>query len=122
MIDIDDDVRPTLTARQLDVLRLAREGYTNGQIATALGISHNTVKRHLTWAFQTLNTHDRTRAVIKAINLGLISLWDDDMPTRKGVISIRGEQFPMTVGTVGGRAGTAIATLRESAPTRHNYN
>lgn len=91
-----------LTRRQKEVLRLAREGYTNERIAMALGISRNTVKHHFTAAFEALRTDDRTRAVLKAINLGMISLWNDDMATREGVGIINDGRLV----TVGGRAGT----------------
>ncbi|GAA3600101.1 response regulator transcription factor [Klugiella xanthotipulae] len=63
---------PTLSARELEVLRVVAAGKTNGQIATALHISEATVKTHLVRAFEKLGVGDRTRAVTLAIELGLL--------------------------------------------------
>jgi DNA-binding CsgD family transcriptional regulator len=64
--------RPELTARQLDVLRLAAQGHTNARIGAALWIDTNTVAGHLTAARRTLGAHDRTHAVALAIHHRLI--------------------------------------------------
>lgn len=62
-----------LTARELDVLALLRQGLTNKDIAEALVISDNTVKRHLKAIFAKLDVNTRAAAVAKAITLGLVA-------------------------------------------------
>ena len=57
---------PTLTPREIDVLRLVRLGLANKQIARRLGISERTVKAHLTSTFQRIGVLDRTQAALWA--------------------------------------------------------
>ncbi|MFJ8476512.1 response regulator transcription factor [Kitasatospora sp. NPDC094011] len=61
-----------LTERELQVLRAAAESWTNQQIATALGITVGTVKRHLYSVFRKLQASSRLDAVVKAASAGLI--------------------------------------------------
>ena len=63
--------RPSLTARELDVLRRVALGGSNKQIATELGIGESTVKTHLLNVFDKLGVGDRTRAVTLAMERGL---------------------------------------------------
>ncbi|WP_223409631.1 response regulator [Occultella gossypii] len=62
----------SLTARELDVLRLAAAGYSNAEIGTALHLAAGTVKNHLSSVFAKLGVRDRTRAVLRALDLGLL--------------------------------------------------
>lgn len=62
-----------LSERELDVLRLVRNGRSNKQIAVALGIGESTVKTHLLRMFEKLGVSDRTRAVTLAMERGLIT-------------------------------------------------
>ncbi|WP_434809894.1 response regulator [Microbacterium sp. bgisy189] len=62
-----------LSERELDVLRLVRDGRSNKQIAVALGIGESTVKTHLLRMFEKLGVSDRTRAVTLAMERGLIT-------------------------------------------------
>ena len=62
---------PQLTGRELEVLRLVRQGLANKQIARRLGISERTVKAHLTSVFQRLDVADRTQAALWAERNGL---------------------------------------------------
>ncbi len=62
----------TLTARELDVLRLVAAGNSNAAIARALYIGEATVKTHLLHTFEKLGVGDRTRAVTRAMELGLL--------------------------------------------------
>jgi DNA-binding NarL/FixJ family response regulator len=48
-----------LTPREIAAIELARTGYTNKEIAKSLGISDNTVKKHLANAFDKLGIHRR---------------------------------------------------------------
>jgi DNA-binding NarL/FixJ family response regulator len=61
-----------LTAREVEVLRLLAGGYSNREIGTALGCAERTVKNHVSSILGKLWVRDRTRAVLKAISLGLI--------------------------------------------------
>lgn len=69
--DVDPPAE-TLTRRETQVLRLIAGGYSNRQIADALGASEGTIKNHATNMFQKLGVGDRTRAVLKAIELGYL--------------------------------------------------
>jgi len=66
----DDD----LTARELDVLRLIRDGRRNKQIADQLAISENTVNFHIKNLVDKLQANDRTHAVTIALRRGLLQI------------------------------------------------
>lgn len=61
-----------LTAREVEVLRLVAAGYSNREIATALGTAEGTVKNQTSSVLSKLGVRDRTRAVLKALELGWI--------------------------------------------------
>ena len=63
---------PRLSARELDVLRLVAAGQSNPQIGRSLFIGEATVKTHLQHVFEKLEVSDRTRAVTRAMELGLL--------------------------------------------------
>jgi DNA-binding NarL/FixJ family response regulator len=60
-----------LTDREREVLELLARGMTNKEIAEALVITTNTVKRHLKAIFEKLEIHTRAGAAAKAINAGV---------------------------------------------------
>lgn len=62
----------TLTPREREVLTLVAAGNSNPAIATTLHLSEATVKTHLLHAFEKLEVSDRTRAVTRAMELGLL--------------------------------------------------
>jgi len=62
-----------LTDREVEIVRLMTGGFSNGEIATCLKIAEGTVKNHVSNVLSKLGVRDRTRAVLKAIELGLIS-------------------------------------------------
>jgi DNA-binding NarL/FixJ family response regulator len=62
----------TLTARELDVLRLVATGSTNREIATRLFLSEGTVKNHISRILGRLGLRDRTHAAIYARDNNLI--------------------------------------------------
>ncbi|MEO7132104.1 MAG: response regulator transcription factor [Dermatophilaceae bacterium] len=64
--------KPTLSGRELDVLRLVAEGESNKGIAQSLFLSEATVKSHLVRAFGKLGVDSRTAAVAAARDRGLI--------------------------------------------------
>jgi DNA-binding NarL/FixJ family response regulator len=61
-----------LTSRELDVLRLIRDGYRNKQIADKLAIAETTVNFHIKNLVGKLGANDRTHAVAIAIRRGLL--------------------------------------------------
>lgn len=63
--------RKQLTRREIEILRLVSQGFTNDQIAKHLYISSKTVKNHLSHVYQKLCCGDRTQAVLKAMKAGL---------------------------------------------------
>ena len=76
-----ESVRPTagqapqpgiLSERELEVLRLIAAGCTNQAIADELVIAIGTAKRHTANIFDKLDVHNRTEAVAKARQLGLL--------------------------------------------------
>jgi len=63
-----------LTSRELDVLRLIRDGYRNKQIAGQLAIAETTVNFHIKNLVNKLGANDRTHAVTIAIRRGLLQV------------------------------------------------
>jgi DNA-binding NarL/FixJ family response regulator len=59
-----------LTPRELEVLRLIAAGYSNREIADALGTAEGTVKNQTSSILSKLGVRDRTRAVLKALEMG----------------------------------------------------
>lgn len=59
-----------LTPRELEVLRLIAAGYSNREIAEALGTAEGTVKNQTSSILSKLGVRDRTRAVLKALEIG----------------------------------------------------
>jgi NarL family two-component system response regulator YdfI len=65
---------PSLTARELEVLRMMAEGAANKAIAWKLNISEHTVKFHVASILGKLNAGTRTEAVTIGIRKGLVLL------------------------------------------------
>lgn len=63
-----------LTSRELEVLRLIRDGYRNKQIAGRLAIAETTVNFHIRNLVDKLGANDRTHAVTIAIRRGLLQV------------------------------------------------
>lgn len=63
---------PRLTPREVEILRLVGSGMSNPEIAGALFIGESTVKTHLLRTFEKLEVSDRTRAVTRAMECGII--------------------------------------------------
>jgi DNA-binding NarL/FixJ family response regulator len=61
-----------LTERELEILRLMASGIGNREIAQALDLREGTVKNHVSSIFAKLNVADRTKAVLRAIAVGLV--------------------------------------------------
>jgi two-component system, NarL family, response regulator LiaR len=63
---------PTLSKRELEVLNLIVEGYSNPEIARMLYLSPNTIKTHVRSIFNKLGVEHRIQAVVIALRHGLI--------------------------------------------------
>ncbi|HYS55426.1 MAG TPA: response regulator transcription factor [Thermoanaerobaculia bacterium] len=61
-----------LTDREREVVRLMAGGYSNKEIAHALGTAEGTIKNHVSNILSKLGVRDRTRAVLKALESGLL--------------------------------------------------
>ena len=61
-----------LTERELEVVRLMSGGYSNKEIAHALGTAEGTIKNHVSNILAKFGVRDRTRAVLKALEAGLL--------------------------------------------------
>jgi two-component system NarL family response regulator len=66
--------QPTLTSREVQVLKLVAQGRRNKRIATLLGISEETVQVHLRNVFTKLNVKERTAAVNVALRRGTVHI------------------------------------------------
>ena len=62
-----------LTDRELEILRLLAGGYANREIADVLHLAPGTVKNHVSSILLKLGVRDRTRAVLRALDLGLLT-------------------------------------------------
>ena len=61
-----------LTTKEIEVLRLVAGGYSNREISESLKRSEGTIKNHVSNVLSKLGVRDRTRAVLRAIELGLL--------------------------------------------------
>jgi ATP/maltotriose-dependent transcriptional regulator MalT len=61
-----------LSVREIEILQLIADGFSNQEIANQLHISLSTVKGHTSNIYGKLEVHKRTRAVSRAMELGLL--------------------------------------------------
>lgn len=66
------ELQEELSPKELEVLRLMAGGYSNREISTAIHKSEGTVKNQVSSILDKLGVRDRTQAVLRAINLGLL--------------------------------------------------
>ncbi len=63
-----------LTPRETEVLQLLAQGLSNRKIAARLAVNERTVKYHVSAILAKLDARNRTEAVMRAIEHGLVSL------------------------------------------------
>jgi DNA-binding NarL/FixJ family response regulator len=66
-----EEARPSLTERQIEVLRLLARGLTNREIAEVLRITEETAKSHVKHIYNALDVTNRTEAAMRMRELGL---------------------------------------------------
>ncbi len=69
-----EPAEPRPSPREMDVLKLVARGLTNKAIAVQLKISERTVQGHIASLFAKLGVNSRTEAVVRAAQLGWVSL------------------------------------------------
>ena len=62
-----------ISKRELEVLLLLGKGLSNQEIADTLFVSQNTIKTHTSRLFEKLDVKNRTQAMLKAQEMGLIT-------------------------------------------------
>jgi DNA-binding NarL/FixJ family response regulator len=67
-----------LSGREMEVLACVTQGMSNKEIATMLGISHQTVKNHVTAILRKLGVEDRTQAAVYALRHGWVRLQESE--------------------------------------------
>jgi DNA-binding NarL/FixJ family response regulator len=73
-----EDMFMPLSEREMEILNLITRGLSNKLVALELGISHQTVKNHMTSILRKLAVNDRTQAAVYALRKGWVRLQDID--------------------------------------------
>ena len=72
-----------LSDREMEVLACVVRGMSNKEIAGLLGISHQTVKNHVTSILRKFGVEDRTQAVVYALRRGWVKLQDSGIKSQE---------------------------------------
>jgi DNA-binding NarL/FixJ family response regulator len=72
-----------LSDREMEVLSCVVRGMSNKEIANLLGISHQTVKNHVTSILRKFSVEDRTQAVVYALQRGWVKLQDTEIKSQE---------------------------------------
>ncbi|MFA9403130.1 MAG: response regulator [Anaerolineales bacterium] len=75
-LDGDIEAFTPLSPREMEILQYVTRGMSNKEIAAKLGISHQTVKNHMTAILHKLDVEDRTQAAVYALRHGWVRLQD----------------------------------------------
>jgi len=82
MVDPNEHFVP-LSTREMEILQFVTQGKSNKEIAQILGISHQTVKNHMTSILKKLDVRDRTQAAVYALRRGWVRPDDDQNNQRQ---------------------------------------
>jgi DNA-binding NarL/FixJ family response regulator len=75
-VDDSREAFSPLSPREMEILQYVTRGLSNKEIAVSLGISHQTVKNHMTAILHKLGVEDRTQAAVYALRRGWVRLTD----------------------------------------------
>jgi len=75
-VDDSREAFSPLSPREMEILQFVTRGLSNKEIAVSLGISHQTVKNHMTAILHKLDVEDRTQAAVYALRRGWVRLKD----------------------------------------------
>jgi DNA-binding NarL/FixJ family response regulator len=78
--EVEEGARGVLSVREMEILVLVARGLSNRQIASALRVSEDTVKRHLANAYPKMGVYSRGEAVRKALFENWITIEDITNP------------------------------------------
>jgi DNA-binding NarL/FixJ family response regulator len=76
VVDDGQEMFSPLSPREMQILQYVTRGLSNKEIAKTLGISHQTVKNHMTAILHKLAVEDRTQAAVYALRHGWVRLQD----------------------------------------------
>ena len=68
----DRKKRPSLSEREIEIVRLVAKGFSNDELAERLHLSPDTVKVHLRHVYEKLGVESRVEAVTEAMRTGLV--------------------------------------------------
>lgn len=74
LVNDSDELFVPLSPREMEILEHVTKGLSNKEIAYKLGISHQTVKNHMTAILRKLRVDDRTQAAVYALRHGWVRL------------------------------------------------
>jgi DNA-binding NarL/FixJ family response regulator len=87
----DDQFFAPLSPREMEILELVIQGMSNREIAYHLGISHQTVKNHMTSILSKLGVADRTQAAVYALRHGWVPLREQGRQNRGSLAGTKGD-------------------------------
>ena len=68
----DRKKRPSLSEREIEIVRLVAKGFSNDELAERLHLSPDTIKVHLRHVYEKLGVESRVEAVTEAMRTGLV--------------------------------------------------
>ena len=68
----DRKKRPSLSEREIEIVRLVAKGFSNDELAERLHLSPDTIKAHLRHVYEKLGVESRVEAVTEAMRTGLV--------------------------------------------------
>lgn len=68
----DRKKRPSLSEREIEIVRLVAKGFSNDELADRLHLSPETIKAHLRHVYEKLGVESRVEAVTEAMRTGLV--------------------------------------------------
>ena len=68
----DRKKRPSLSEREIEIVRLVAKGFSNDELAERLHLSPETIKAHLRHVYEKLGVESRVEAVTEAMRTGLV--------------------------------------------------